>query len=239
MQYLGSISWGFALVAAPFGYLSELEGTNTDLQKLSPPQSPLKAFHVTTVFLHRGPMGAAREVGGSFGPWCRRGPRAWHQTPVELGTPRQFSIHGPVGWPSSFPLGGLALPCSIVALTSPQVLPTDGANYRVPIWGAPFTVDVSKPKPNRPNTMNLVKKRARELGLCEDAFNGREGSSGNWIVYSVVGGKVNARPGSSAEDDFFFFCFDTPPIELPWVFRIAVPLFMKSPWLYILLFSSS
>ena len=87
--------------------------------------------------------------------------------------------------------------------------------------------------------MNLVKKRARELGLCEDAFNGREGSSGNWIVYSVVGGKVNARPGSSAEDDFFFFCFDTPPIELPWVFRIAVPLFMKSPWLYILLFSSS
>ena len=31
---------------------------------------------------------------------------------------------------------------------------------RVPIWGAPFTVDVSKPKSNRPNTMNLVEKRA-------------------------------------------------------------------------------
>ena len=31
---------------------------------------------------------------------------------------------------------------------------------RVPIWEAPFTVDVSKPKSNRPNTMNLVEKRA-------------------------------------------------------------------------------
>ena len=44
MQYLGSISRGFALATALFGYSSELEGTNTDLQKLSPPQSPLKAF---------------------------------------------------------------------------------------------------------------------------------------------------------------------------------------------------
>ena len=31
---------------------------------------------------------------------------------------------------------------------------------RVPIWGGvPFTVDVSEPKPNGPNTMNLVEKR--------------------------------------------------------------------------------
>ena len=94
---------------------------------------------------------------------------------------------------------------------------------RVPIWGALFTVDVSKPKPNRPNTINLVEKRAWELGLCENAFNGRAGSLGNWIVYSVVGGKVKARPWSSAEDDFFFSSSDTPPIELPGVFRIAVP----------------
>ena len=93
---------------------------------------------------------------------------------------------------------------------------------RVPIWGAPFTVEVSKPKPNRPNTMNLVEKRAWELSLCEDAFNGRARSSGNWIVYSVVGGKVKARPQSSAEDDFFFSSSDTPPIELPGVFWIAV-----------------
>ena len=74
---------------------------------------------------------------------------------------------------------------------------------RVSIWGAPFTLDVSKPKSNKPNTMNLVDKRAWELGLCEDAFNGRAGSLGNWIVNSVVGGKVKARPRSSVEDDFF------------------------------------
>ena len=109
---------------------------------------------------------------------------------------------------------------------------------RVSIWGAPFTVDVSKPEPNRPNTMNLVEKRAWELGLFEDAFNGRAGSSRNWIVYSVVRGKVKARPRSSAEDDFFFSSSDVPPIELHGVFRIVL-LFMKSPWLYILLFSSS
>ena len=113
---------------------------------------------------------------------------------------------------------------------------------RVPILGeggAPFTVDVSKPKPNRPNTMNLVEKRAWELGLCEDAFNSRARSSGNWIVYSVVGGKVKARPRSLAEDDFFLSSSDTPPIELPCVFRIALLLFVQNPWLYILPFSSS
>ena len=70
--------------------------------------------------------------------------------------------------------------------------------------------------------MNLVEKRAWELGLCEDAFNGRAGSSGNWIVYSVVRGKVKARPRSSTEDDFFFSSSDTPLIELPGVFRIAL-----------------
>ena len=36
----------------------------------------------------------------------------------------------------------------------------DNKYCRVPIWGAPFTVDVSKPKPNKPNTMNLVEKQA-------------------------------------------------------------------------------
>ena len=70
--------------------------------------------------------------------------------------------------------------------------------------------------------MNLVGKQAWELGLCEDAFNGRAGSLRNWIVNSVVGGKVKARPRSSAEDDFFFSSSDTPPIELPGVFWIAV-----------------
>ena len=97
MQYLGSISQGFALATAPFGYSSELEGTSTDLQKLFSPQSPLKAFRATAVFLHRGPTGTACEVGGSSDPWWGRGPRTWGQMPAELGIPRQFSIHGPVG----------------------------------------------------------------------------------------------------------------------------------------------
>ena len=41
-------------------------------------------------------------------------------------------------WPAqaygSLPYGGLILPCSIVVLTSTQVLPTDGANCRVHYW---------------------------------------------------------------------------------------------------------
>ena len=57
---------------------------------------------------------------------------------------------------------GLIPPCPIIILSSTQVLPTDGANCRVPIsgGGGGFTVDVSEPKPNKPNTMNLVEKRA-------------------------------------------------------------------------------
>ena len=69
MQYPSYVSWGFALATTPFDYSSELEGTNTDLQKLFPPRSPLKAFRVAAVFLYRGPTGAAREVGRSSGPW--------------------------------------------------------------------------------------------------------------------------------------------------------------------------
>ena len=59
------------------------------------------------------------------------------------------------------------------------------------------------------------------------------GSSTAWL-----GGKVKARPRSSAEDDFFFPSSDTPPIELTGLFQIAVLFFVKNPWLYILLFSS-
>ena len=95
---------------------------------------------------------------------------------------------------------------------------------KVPIWGAPFTVDVSKSKPNRPNTMNLVEKRAWELSLCENAFNGQAGSLVNRIVNSIVEKGVKVCPQVSSEDEFLFFSSDTPPIELPGVFRIAVPL---------------
>ena len=41
-------------------------------------------------------------------------------------------------WPAwadgSLPYGGLILSCSIIVLTSTQVLPTDGANCRVHFW---------------------------------------------------------------------------------------------------------
>ena len=38
----------------------------------------------------------------------------------------------------------------------------------------------------------------------------------------MVEGKVKARSRSSVEDDFFFSSSNTPPIELPGDFRIAV-----------------
>ena len=71
--------------------------------------------------------------------------------------------------------------------------------------------------------MNLVEKRAQELGLCEDFVNGRAGSLGNRIVNGVVEEKVKVRPRALSEDEFFFSSSDTPPIELPGVLRIAVP----------------
>ena len=60
---------------------------------------------------------------------------------------------------------------------------------RVPFRWVSFTVDVSEPKPNRPNTMNLVERRAQELGLCEDFVNGQAGSLGSKIVNDVDGGE--------------------------------------------------
>ena len=184
-------------------------------------------------------MRAAHEVRRSSGPKWGWRPCTWCQTPVELGTSWQFSICDPVGWPSSFSLGGLALSCSIIVLTSTQVLPTDGVNCRVSIWGVSFTVDVSEPKPNRPNTMNFVEKRAQELGLCEDFVNGRAGSLGSRIVNGVVGRGVKVRPRASSEDEFFFSSSDTTQLELSGVFRIVVLLFVRSLWLYIILLPSS
>ena len=50
-----------------------------------------------------------------------------------------------------------------------------------------FTVDVSEPepKPNRPNTMNFVRKWAQELGLSEDFIKGLAGSLGSGIIKGV------------------------------------------------------
>ena len=48
-----------------------------------------------------------------------------------------------------------------------------------------FTVDVSEPKPNKPNTMNLVKKWTQELGLSEDSVKGLARSLGSGIIKGV------------------------------------------------------
>ena len=69
------------------------------------------------------------------------------------------------------------------------------------LGGVSFIVDVSEPKPNRPNTINLVEKRIQELGLCEDFVNGRAGSLGSRIVNGVVGGLkfvIGPRPRMSS-----------------------------------------
>ena len=94
---------------------------------------------------------------------------------------------------------------------------------------------MSDPKPNKPNTMNLVEKRAQELGLCEDFVNGWAGLLGSRIVDSIVGGRVKVRSRASSDDEFFFSCSDTAQLELSGVFWIAVPLFVRFLWLYIIL----
>ena len=48
-----------------------------------------------------------------------------------------------------------------------------------------FIVDVSEPKPNRPNIMNLVKKLAQELGLSENSIKGLAGTLGSEITKGV------------------------------------------------------
>ena len=70
--------------------------------------------------------------------------------------------------------------------------------------------------------MNLVEKRAQELGLCEDFVNGRAGSLGSKIVNGVVGGRVKVRPRASSEDEFFFSSSDTTQLGPSGVFRIAL-----------------
>ena len=63
---------------------------------------------------------------------------------------------------------------------------------------------------------------------------------GNRIVNGVVKERVKVRPRASSEDEFFFSSSDTPPIELPGVFRIAIPLPCEiSLVIYILLLPSS
>ena len=71
--------------------------------------------------------------------------------------------------------------------------------------------------------MNLVEKRAQELGLCEDFINGRAGSLGSRIVNGVKGG-VKVYHRASFEDEFLFSSSDTTQLGPSGVFRIAIPL---------------
>ena len=53
------------------------------------------------------------------------------------------------------------------------------------------------------------------------------------------GWRVKVRPRASSENEFFLSSSDTAQLELSDVFRIAVPLFVRSFWLYVLLLPSS
>ena len=159
-------------------------------------------FRAVAVFLHRGLMGVAREVRGSSGPWWGRGPRTWHQTPVELGTSWQFSICGPVGWPSSFPLGGLALPCPIIVLTSTQVLPIDSAKCRVQIWG------VLHCRCERTQTQQAqYNEFGRKAGSRTGPLRGLRQWSGRIVREQDCQqrrGEVKVYPRASFKDEFLF-----------------------------------
>ena len=52
----------------------------------------------------------------------------------------------------------------------------------------PVDVSEPEPKPNRPNTMNLIEKRAQELGLCEDFVNGRAGLLASGTIKGIEEG---------------------------------------------------
>ena len=71
--------------------------------------------------------------------------------------------------------------------------------------------------------MNLVEKRAQELGLCDDFVNGQAGSLGSRITNGVEGG-VKVYPRASSEDGFFFSSSNAAQLGLSGVFRIAISL---------------
>ena len=86
--------------------------------------------------------------------------------------------------------------------------------------------------------MDLVEKRAQEMGLCEDFVNNSGRIVGEQDRQRRRGG-VKVYPRASSEDEFFFFSSDTSRLELSGVFQIAIPLFVRSLLLFISLFCSS
>ena len=137
------------------------------------------------------------------------------------------------------PLGGLALPCSIIVLLSTPVLSTDGANCRIPIWGGGvFHCRCERTQTQRAQYNEFGKEAGTRIGplrgLCQQSgmiVGEQDRQRRSW-------GRVKVRPRASSEDEFFFSSSDTAPLELFCVFRIA-PLPLRSLWLYILLLLSS
>ena len=87
---------------------------------------------------------------------------------------------------------------------------------------------MSKLKPNKPNTMNLVKKWVQELGLSEDSVKGLAGLLRSEIIKgmerrqkSILG--LNSRMNSSSSQ-----FSDASRLELSGVLRIAI---ISSPFL--------
>ena len=106
-------------------------------------------------------------------------------------------------------------------------------NCRVPVWG------VLHCRCERTQTQQAqYNEFSREAGSRTGPLWGLRQRSGR-IVNRVVGGRVKVRPRASSEDEFFFSSSDTARLELFGVFRIALLLFMRSLWLYILLLPSS
>ena len=114
-----------------------------------------------------------------------------------------------------------------------------------------FTVNVNELKPNRPNTMNLVKKWAQELGLSEVFFSNQTRPYGSGMAECMEKGwKFILGLGSRINSPSLFFSVSRQ--ELLGVLRTAIiflflflPLFflslsfVRSQLLYTLLLRSS
>ena len=112
--------------------------------------------------------------------------------------------------------GGLIPPCPIIVLTSTQVLPTDGANCRVLIWG------VLHYRCERTQTQQAqYNEFGKEAGSRTGPLRGLRQRSGR-----IVGeqdrqrrrGGVKVYPQASSEDEFFFSSSDTTQLGPSGVF---------------------
>ena len=71
--------------------------------------------------------------------------------------------------------------------------------------------------------MDLVEKRAQEMGLCEDFVNDSGRIVGEQDRQQRRGG-VKVYPRASSEDEFLFSSSDTTQLGPSGVFRIVIPL---------------